>query len=774
MTSPALGQLLQQAIGLHRGGHDFDRAEKTYRLVLDAAPRHFDANYLLGLLYLQTGKFSKAKRHFEQAIKINPNAAHALNELGNALIELDRAAEALAYYDRATALDPAFAEAHNNRGRALESLGRFDEAILSFSKAIEAKPGNAPAFYNLGNCQRNLKQFQAALASYDRAIAVRPTYFEAHINRGNTLLDMGRADLALAAYDAAISINPSFALAHYNRARALTELKQFDAGLAACERALALAPDTAEAWIARGNALHNLTRYEDSLGSFDRALAIDSNAADGWLGRAIALRNLKRHEEAADAFVRLLRVAPEHHDAKGELAFEKLTICHWDGLADLRRSIDDDVRAGKLAVTPFAYQALSHSAGDLQLCARAFVEKEFPAAAVPLCDGGPYRHDRIRIGYMSGDFRQHAVAMLIVECFERHDKREFEIVAFDTGTDDGSGMRRRIEAAVERIVDIRGLSDVRAAEEIKRNEIDILVDLTGYTGAARVGVLAQRPAPVQVNYLGYPGTLGATYVDYILADHVVIPPEDERYFTEKVVRLPDAYQCNDRKRAVADRTPTRADTHLPENGFVFCCFNNNYKITPDVFGIWMRLLKAVDGSVLWLLRDNASAARNLQSEAERQGIAKERLVFAPNAALPDHLARHRLADLFVDTLPYNAHTTASDALWAGLPVLTCSGTAFAGRVATSLLQAAGLPELITSSPEAYEELALELARQPDRLAALKEKLARHRLTCALFDSVRMTRHIEVAYRTMWQRQQNGEAPAGFAVAPLAHDQGTRQ
>jgi len=355
----------------------------------------------------------------------------------------------------------------------------------------------------------------------------------------------------------------------------------------------------------------------------------------------------------------------------------------------------------------------------------------------------------------------------MAELFELHDHNRFELIAFDNGWDDGSAIRRRIERAFDAIVDIAQLGDAEAAAAIRGRQVDILVNLNGYFGLGRQGVFSQRPCPVQVNWLGFPGTLGTDYIDYIVADRHVIPPGHDAYYAEKVVRLPDTYQPNDRQRRIAERAPGRAEVGLPGAGFVFCCFNNSYKVTPDVFDVWMSLLRRVDGSVLWLLENNHEAVRNLRGEAQRRGVAPERLVFAPRMHLDDHLARHRLADLFLDTLPYNAHTTASDALWAGLPLLTCTGSTFPGRVAGSLLHAVGLPELITHSLEDYGALALRLATSPGELAAVRAKLAANRATCPLFDTDRFRRHIESAYVTMWERYQRGAAPESFAVAASA-------
>ena len=386
-----------------------------------------------------------------------------------------------------------------------------------------------------------------------------------------------------------------------------------------------------------------------------------------------------------------------------------------------------------------------------------------PPAPEPFWNGEDYGNAKIRIGYVSGEFRQQATSILIGELFELHDRNRFELVAIDNGGDDASPLRGRIERAFGEIVNISRLSDREAAAAIRHRKIDILVNLNGYFGRERQRVFSFRPCPVQVNYLGYPGTLGVSYIDYILADDRVIPPGHDAFYAEKVVRLPDTYQVNDRKRAIAERTPARAELGLPEAGFVFCCFNNNFKITPRVFDIWMRLLNDVPDSVLWLLEGNAAAARNLRQEALRRGIAPERLVFAPRMNLPDHLARHRQADLFLDTLPCNAHTTASDALWAGLPLLTCLGGTFAGRVAASVLHAAGLPELVADSLDDYQARALALALAPGKLAGLRARLAANRSTCPLFDTERFRHHIEAAYITMWERCRRGEPPASFTV-----------
>jgi len=395
--------------------------------------------------------------------------------------------------------------------------------------------------------------------------------------------------------------------------------------------------------------------------------------------------------------------------------------------------------------------------------ARVWATQKYPAAPVPLWNGDVYRHDKIRVAYLSADFRTHATALLMAGVFEAHDRARFETTAISFGADDRSAMRARLEAGFDHFVDMRDVRDAEIAQRLRREEVDIVVDLKGFTQESRPGILAYRPAPIQAQYLGYPGTMAASYYDYVIADACVIPEEHRPFFSEQVAYLPDTYQCNDSKRAIAPRAPRRAEVGLPENGFVFCCFNNNHKILPEMFDIWMRLLRQVDNSVLWLLQDNQVVARNLSREAIARGVAPERLVFARRCLPAEHLARQRLADLFLDTLPYNAHTTCSDALWAGLPVVTVLGGCFAGRVAASLLSALGVPELIGRSLEEYEALALKLARDRTALAAIRDKVVRNRDTYPLFDTARFTRNLEAAYISMWERYQRGERPQTFAV-----------
>jgi predicted O-linked N-acetylglucosamine transferase (SPINDLY family) len=485
----------------------------------------------------------------------------------------------------------------------------------------------------------------------------------------------------------------------------------------------------------------------------------------------VALVRQGKHEQALAAFLAALRIEPAHAEARrnagvarSQRVWDLISRCRWDEAGPSIAAMRAGVRDGTLAASPFTMIAVSPSAEELRRCAEQHVRVQGLAGVPPVARRAPARGSRIRLAYVSGDFHEHATAKLAARLFELHDRSRFEVCAVSYGEDDGSPMRRRLRAAFDRFIDVRGENDHDAARRIAEGEAAIAIDLKGHTPSGRPGILAARPAPVQASYLGFPGTTGAPFIDYLLADAIVVPPADERFYSERIVRLPHCYQVNDATREIAARTPSRAQAGLRDDDFVFCCFNHAYKITPEVFDVWARLLRRLPSARLWLLEDEAAASDSLRDAARSRGIDPARLVFAPRLAHAEHLARHRLADLFLDTLPCNAHTTASDALWAGLPVLTCLGTTFAGRVAASLLAAVGLPELVAGSLGEYEDLALALASDRPRLAGYRERLGRNRLAQPLFDSDRFRRGLEAAYEVMWEMHLRGEAPRSFNVA----------
>jgi protein O-GlcNAc transferase len=680
-----------------------------------------------------------------------------------ALLRQGKFAETARLCHQILAHEPRHLGALNISAVAASQLGRVDEAERALRQAVAIDSGSELLHYNHGTILRQLGRLEEALASLDRAVAINPRAPDSWTNRGVVLRELGRPAEALESFARSLALRPHHPETLFNKANALAEMRQLIEAIAAYQQSLTLRADPA-ALVNLGNVLRELGRGADALAAYDRALSLNPSHADALQGRYQLLMHEGRYSEALTTAQRALAADPGASYMVGNLIHAKAQLCDWEGFADLEARVHRGLADGRRVCPPFALTAIDSTASEQLTAARIWAADRYPASRRPYRHGEAHDRPRLRVGYMSGDFRTHPVASLVVEMFEFHDRMRFEIVGIATTASDGSAMRRRLEAAFDDLIDACAVSDEEAARLIHEKAIDILVDLNAYSGDVRAGILARRPAPIQVNYLGFPGTLGAPYVDYILADRWVIPHEAQQFYSEKVVYLPDTYQPNDTRRVVPAQAPSRAELGLPENAFVFCCFNNIYKIVPAWFDLWMTILHRVEGSVLWLLGTREIAKSNLRQEAERRGIAGERIVFAERMPQPEHLARHRRADLFLDTLPYNAHTTTSDALWAGLPVLTCAGETFAARVAAGLLDAVGLADMIAPTPEAFVETAVRLAREPEALRAIRARLGVNRATHPLFDSPRFARQVESAYATMWARHRQGEPPEGFAVA----------
>jgi protein O-GlcNAc transferase len=599
---------------------------------------------------------------------------------------------------------------------AAHRAGRLAEAEPLYRAILRVDPGNFPTLRTLGFLEGQRGRYDAAIMLLGAALRISPQDETALKDYGHALMLAGRGDAALAVYDRLLAIRPDAVEVLYNRSIILSGQGRASEALAALDRALALQPGSAMITYSRGVMMSQMGRHQDALADYDRALALDPNLMLARGNRAMAARN----------------------------------ICAWDRTAEIGPELEAMVRTG-LPVAPMSFMAYS---GDraLQLqTGRNAVTALMPQRPAPLWRGERYGHGRIRLAYVSSDLRTHAVGLQLAPLIERHDRSRFEVIAISLGADDNSAVRARLVAAFDQFEDCTALNDEQIARRMRELEIDIAIDLNGHTGGARTAIFAWRPVPVQAAWLGYPGTMGADFIDWLIADETVAPMREQSFYSEQLLHLPHSYFPTDPARPIAP-APSRAAAGLPPDGFVFCSFNNNWKFTPELFDVWMRLLLQVPGSVLWLKETNPAATRNLRHEAQARDVDPARLVFAPNVPSDaEHLARHALADIFLDTLPYNAHATASDALWAGLPVLTCRGEAFAGRVAASLLHAIGLPELVTDTLADYEALALRLAREPQTLKALKEKLAANRLTASLFDADRFRADIEAAFTAMLQR-----------------------
>lgn len=717
-TPPSAGasSLLPAAIELHGAGR-LAEAERIYTTILESDPAHPEALAMLGAIHLARGRPANALELLDASLAGAPHQPVAHSNRGLALMALARSEEALGAFDSALALAPAFVDAHRNRGNALHALARSAEALHSYDRAVALAPRDARLASNRAVILWSLGRHDEALESADRAVALAPDWAEAHNNRGIALYALGRMEEALASYDRAIALAPQHPGAHNNRALALVALARFAEALAACDQALAAQPSYAEAVYSRGIVLKELGRHGEALECFDQVAA---------LGAKIPYLDGARH-------------------------FGRMQLCEWGDFEARCDFIRRGIESGARVIHPFAFLTVPSSAALQRRCAEIYVADRFPAAKDRWAVAA-HAHHRIRLGYFSADFHEHATAFLIAELFERHDRSRFEALAFSFGPPSAGPMRKRIEACLE-FLDVRHRSDEEIARLARDRELDIAIDLKGFTQDSRPGIFARRVAPIQLSYLGFPGTMGADYMDYIVADSIVIPRDLESGYAERVVRLPHSYQANDSRRRAASEPASRGAAGLPPEGFVFCCFNSTFKITPDAFAIWMRLLHRVPGSILWLLASESAAMQNLRREARDRGIDGERLVFAPPLDNARHLARLRLADLVLDTFHCGAHTTASDALWAGVPVVTCPLETFASRVAASLLHAVGLPELVARSPAEYEEIACDLANQPSRLRAMSARLTADRAALPLFDSERFTRDLESVYEAIASRKR---------------------
>ncbi len=754
-----LGRALVELGDLAEALASFDRA-----IVYEGT--HAGAHGNRGDVLARLGRLQEAIESYRQAIAIEPGSLANWCNLGAAQAELGRHDEALASYQQVIALQPSFIEAHLMRGNLLRALGRNAEALESYDRALAVAPNEVSALIGRADVLVALKRPDDALASLDQALSIDPSDAGALSNRGFLLQSLNRHDEALASLDRALQIDPNHAGALFNRGSVLSEFGRYGEALTSYDHAVAVSPSDVKAHCNRSKTLFALNRFDEALAGTEQALALDPAHVESLYTRGMVLGRLNRYDEAIAASERVLELASAHPHALAQLATSCLAICAWDKAAAAAGRLTEALAAGTAVVAPHTLLQLSASPAVTLAATRRYVEREIPPGPrlepAPSAAGG----DKIRVAYLSGDFRVHPVAYLTAELFERHDRGRFEIIGLSFGPDDKSALRARIARSFDQFHDVRTVDDRDVAALIRRLGIDIAVDLSGHTDNARPGVLRYRAAPVQVNYLGFAGTMGADFIDYIIADKVVLPLDQQPYYAEKIVHLPDCFLVNDATKAIS-RTPLRAEAGLPDKGVVFCCFNNAYKISREVFAVWMRLLGQVDGSVLWLSRLDARACENLRVAARATGIDPGRIVFAPRApAMADHFARQRLADLFLDTPGYNAHTTASDALWAGLPVLTCIGTTFAGRVAASLLQSVGLSELVTETLDDYEALALELARRPAVLAGIRQRLAQNRLTHPLFDTARFTRHLERAYETMLENARQGRGPQSFSVEPV--------
>lgn len=712
----------------HFQAKDYKECELALELILSDNLDHTGANELLAYVAGSTGDLERLHNLLLRASKQSDCSARALYYLGSSFLERGQFQQAILYLDKALKIAGDFFEALHDLATAQAQTGDKQSALQNYTKALHLRQDSSELHYNIARLYDEIDQLDPALVHYKKAVEIDPSYAQAWCNLGVDLAQLRRYEEASHSYDRALYLSPNDATTWSNKGIALSALKRLDEALVAYEQAIRLNPEYAQAWANKAAFLHDQKQYPQAIAAYEEALRLD----------------------------------PVIHYVAGEMLHAKMKICDWNNFSVDMDNLEKAITANQLASSPFPVVVASSSESINFHVAKLYAKDQFPTFIKPKFHLKS-TEQKIRIGYYSNDFFNHATAYLMAELFELHDRERFDVFAFSFSPKTQDAMQVRLQKNFDQFIDVSNMSDQEVANLSRQMEVDIAVDLKGYTTGARPGVFSLGAAPIQINYLGYPGTMGTEFIDYIIADTVLIPERNKNYFSEKIIYLKNSYQVNDSKRHISEKKISRADFFLPENKFVFCCFNNNFKILPTTFDLWARILLKVPDSVLWLLEDNLLAKKNLVFQAESRGIAKDRLIFADRMDLPEHLARHHLADLFLDTLPCNAHTTASDSLWAGLPVITHLGETLAGRVAGSLLMAIGLPELITYSPKEYENLAVELAADPLKLKQIQEKLARNRVSSTLFDANAFTRGLEEAFIKIYRRYQIGLPPENLYI-----------
>ncbi|MCX7187061.1 MAG: tetratricopeptide repeat protein [Methylophilales bacterium] len=709
--------------------------------------------------FQQNGRLQDAELMYKNLLQISPSHLGAKTMLGMIFVQSERDIEGIRFLKSSLISDPKQFWAHNALGVGLLNTKQYQEAIFSFNKALILKPDYTDAYFNLGKTQRALRQYKNAIISYSKCIDLDKCYASAYNNSGTIYLeDLKEYEKSVSKFQQFLTLVPDSSPGLYNLGTALKELKRYDEALQNLNKAIQLKPDYAEAYLNRGVIFKELKRYHDALVSYDRAIQLKSDYAEAYSNRGVTYNELKCYDDALVSYDRAIQLKPDMDYLLGNVIHTKMHLCDWLNLDILVNQLTEKIIKHQVATIPFITLALIDDPELQKQSAETYINDKYPTSNALPKIRKYLKQQKIHIGYFSADFHNHATMHLMADLFEYHDKSKFELIAFSFGPDQQDEWRQKAISSFDQFIDVRSKSDIEVASLARELKIDIAVDLKGFTQDARVGIFAHRAAPIQVNYLGYPGTMGAEYIDYIIADPILIPEDKQQYYMEKIVYLPNSYQVNVKEKLISDKALSRKEVGLPDNAFVFCSFNNNYKITPKTFDCWLRILQAVEGSVLWVFNSNETAVENLKKEAELRGIDSSCLVFASLMPVEEHLKRIQLADLFLDTLPCNAHTTASDALRVGLPVITLMGESFASRVAASLLNAVGLPELITTTPKVYESLAIELATKPKYLREIKDKLFTNLPASPLYNTKLFTQDIETAYQEMYQCYQAELAP----------------
>lgn len=738
-------------------------AEQLWRQAIARSPEAADAHHRLGILLTSIGREAEAEPCFLRATALNPRFAEAYSGLGICFANSRRAAEAERCFRKALLLDPRLATAHFYLGLLLFESGNSKGAEKCYRRAIALDAELAEAFNNLGDLLSKSGRENEANECFRRAIALDPNFADPHYNLGNLLSASGREDDAEKCYRHAIALNQGFALAYLNLGNLLEKRGQDIEAEQCFRQSIASGPGHADTYFNLGNMLSRTNRVDEAEHCFRRAIALNDGHAEAFVNLGKLLFEYARYPEAESAYRRALALKPVYAYLLPNIIQAASYECAWQQLDEdisrLRTRFRQDDALSVAAPALLAIPGITPL--ELKKESRKYADETWNVSSLgaPVVrSSGGRRHDRMRIGYLSAHFHSHAVVEAVAGVLESHDRSKFAVYGYSYGPDFLDAARQRVQAACEVFRDLRLLKDEAAARQIADDEIDILVDLVGYTSGCRPGIAGLRPVPVVVNWLGYSGTLGhPRLADYIIGDPIVTPLAHAEHFSESLALMPHCYMPFDRSRTVGER-PTRQEAGLPEGKFVFCSFNQFYKFNPQTFDIWCRLLRDVPHSILWLQRQSDAAVANLLREATARGVDPERLVFVRRVkSVTEYLGRLQLVDVALDTYPYGSHTTGCNLLWAGVPIVTRIGKTFASRVAASLLHAVGLPELIAENWDAYLALAKRFALDSEMLDGTRNKLAASRQTASLFDTVRFTRDLEELYQAMWRHHQHGTA-----------------
>ena len=725
---------------------------------------NFFIHNLYGVALMKIGKYQEARQSFLNAIRLNSNAPDIYFNLGVLNRATNEYNEAISFYSKCLEINEQYANAFFNRGNVyLDDLSDYKNAISDYQQFIRLIPNNPYGYYNLGKALSLLNRHDEAIIHYEKAITLKPDYAEAYVNCGLALSFLNRHDEAIICYEKAITLKPDYAEAYVNCGSALSLLNRHDEAIICCEKAITLKPDYAEAYFNFGKALNLSNRHNGAIIYYEKAIALKPDYAEAYVNCGSVLGLLNRHDEALIHYEKAIAFAPDYDYLPGWIMHSKQHALDWNGYDDLRENIIKGTASLKNSSHPFIILSMTDDLKIQKISAEVFSKAQTGQLKNSKIIPMKYGHKKIKIGYFSADFHNHATMHLIAEMLESHNKEKFEIIGFSYGIDVRDDWSERARKSFDGFYNVFNMNDERVADLSRQLEIDIAIELKGYTQESRPAIFFYKAAPIQINYLGYPGTLGAEYIDYIIADKNLIPENKKVFYTENIIYLPGCYQPNCAKRDIDKTKISRKEFGLPEDAFIYCAFNNAYKITPQTLLSWAKILSKVTNSVIWVLSDSENTNENILREFNAKGIDSQRIIFAKRMPIEKHLARLQLADLFLDTFPYNAHTTASDALRVGLPVLTMMGQSFASRVASSLLKQLELTELITENEKDYESIAIQLGSNIKNFNSIKDKVSNNLQKTDLFNPKVITTNIELAFEKAYEIYLNDEAPRDIYI-----------